>query len=448
LPDDARNTISRTIRLNQISAIDAASFLTTQGAETQRPFESVEIQTIGAGTAAARVVEIRRPTILALRATEGAGPLVLRGLSVATNDRLNSITLTGAPRTVEVATRLLTQLDARKRQVALNVKIVDINLLRTDDFNTSFSFGIGNNFFSVDKGAALFNFGSVRPPTNSELQGSITTPPVTGTLFPETSGSLGPFVRENSNAPFGTTGTGARAPFGTRDNPFAPGPTNITPPTIDGATGIVTSPGTVTYGLPSLFQFPTRFLARLQSQVTSGNAKVLADPTIVIQDGESSKVRLVEEVFSGFKDGDPIIREAGLIVDLKIDRIDDNGFVTLRVNPEISSPQAPLRTGQGDITLITRRNVESGAIRVRDGQTLVLTGIIQERDRSTVKKVPILGDLPLLGSLFRSTTRDNQRQEVVLLVTPQVMDDGDRSNFGYGYVPGKEVRQMLQQDNR
>jgi type IV pilus assembly protein PilQ len=255
-------------------------------------------------------------------------------------------------------------------------------------------------------------------------------------------------VRENSNAPFGTTGTGARAPFGTRDNPFAPGPTNITPPTIDGATGIVTSPGTVTYGLPSLFQFPTRFLARLQSQVTSGNAKVLADPTIVIQDGESSKVRLVEEVFSGFKDGDPIIREAGLIVDLKIDRIDDNGFVTLRVNPEISSPQAPLRTGQGDITLITRRNVESGAIRVRDGQTLVLTGIIQERDRSTVKKVPILGDLPLLGSLFRSTTRDNQRQEVVLLVTPQVMDDGDRSNFGYGYVPGKEVRQMLQQDNR
>jgi type IV pilus assembly protein PilQ len=183
--------------------------------------------------------------------------------------------------------------------------------------------------------------------------------------------------------------------------------------------------------------------------VTSGNAKVLADPTVVVQDGENSLVKLTQEIFSGFKDGDPIIREAGLILDLRVERIDDNGFITLRANPTVSAPTAPLGTAQGQITLISQRSVESGAIRVRDGQTLILSGIIQENERSTVTKVPILGDLPLLGSLFRSTTRNNTRQEVVVMITPQLIDDGDQSSFGYGYVPGRETRQFLQQqENR
>ncbi|MGG6268028.1 secretin N-terminal domain-containing protein [Leptolyngbya sp. AN03gr2] len=461
LPDDARNIISRTIRLNQVSVADAAAFLTTQGAETQRPFEQVEVQTVGEG-AGARVIERRTPSIISLRATEGSAPLILRGLSVSSNDRLNSVTLTGAPRKVEIATRLLGQLDARKRQVALNVKIVDVNLLKTDDFNTSFSFGVGNNFFSVDRGAALFNFGSVRPPTNAEVSNSLTGRPITGNLFPE-GATLEPFADAPSGAPYSGGRTNvpifgdiaaSRPPFGTSSNPFQPGVTEITAPTRDPATGRITDPGSVTFGLPSLFQFPSRFLARLQSQVTSGNAKILTDPTVVVQDGESSSVKLTQEVFSGFRRSgflieEPIIREAGLILNLRVDRIDDNGFVTLRVNPVISAPSNSVNSPQGQITLITGRSIESGSIRVRDGQTLILSGIIQETDRATVAKVPILGDLPLLGSLFRSTNRNNTRQEVVVMITPQIMDDSDQSNFGYGYVPGREVRQFLQQqENR
>lgn len=453
LPDDARNFISRTIRLNQVPVSDAASFLTTQGAETQIPFDQVQIQTIGEG-AAARTVEIRTPTILPLRATEGSAPLVLRGLSVSANARLNSITITGSPRKVEIATRLLGQLDARKRQVALNVKIVDVNLLKTDDFNTSFSFGVGNNFFSVDQGAALFNFGSVRPPTNAEVAGSLTGRPITGNLFPE-GAEVEPFLDAPSGAPFsggrtnlldGFSLAAPRPPFGTSSNPLQPGVTEVTRDSDGGRT--------ITFGLPSLFQFPSRFLARLQTQVTSGNAKILTDPTVVVQDGESSTVKLTQEVFSGFRRSgflieEPIIREAGLILNLRVDRIDDNGFVTLRVNPVISAPSNSVNSPQGQITLITGRSIESGAIRVRDGQTLILSGIIQESDRASVRKVPILGDLPLLGSLFRSTNRNNTRQEVVVMITPQVMDDTDQSNFGYGYVPGREVRQFLQQqENR
>ncbi|HTL89131.1 MAG TPA: type II and III secretion system protein, partial [Leptolyngbya sp.] len=186
-----------------------------------------------------------------------------------------------------------------------------------------------------------------------------------------------------------------------------------------------------------------------------------ASPTVVVQDGEKSTVRLTQEVFSGFKRvsqstdaqtsfvDEPIIREAGLILNVVVDRIDDNGFVTLRVNPVISAPGNSVQTPQGQVTLISGRSIESGAIRIRDGQTLILSGIIQESDRASVTKVPILGDLPLLGALFRSTNRNNTRQEVIVMLTPQIMDDTDQSSFGYGYVPGKETRQFLQQqENR
>jgi type IV pilus assembly protein PilQ len=451
LPDDARNTISRTIRLNQAAATNAAAFLTTQGAETQRSIDRIQIQTVGEG-AAARTIEIREPDIISLRAKEGTGPLVLRGLSVSTDDRLNQITLVGSPKKVEIATAMLTQLDARKRQVAVNVKIVDVNLNGIDQFTPSFSFGVGDSFFSVDGGTALFNFGGVRPPSNSELNNSRTTPPITGGLFPQGTNQQ-PFLDENPDASFGITGTGARPPFGTSSNPYAPGITQR-------SAGSAGSPPTITYSLPQLFQYPTRFLARLQAQVQSRNAKILTDPTVVVQEGERSSIKLTQDVITNqkvettFNNGVALQnitferQDAGLTLDLLLDRIDDNGFVTLSVNPAVRAPSSTVtlnsQAGSNQITLLSRREMNSGKIRLRDGQTLILAGIIQDQDRSEVTKIPILGDLPLLGSLFRSTNRTKQRNEVIVMLTPRIIDDTDRATYGYGYTPSADVQRMLQ----
>ena len=151
LPIDSRNIIIRTLRLNQVRSTDAANFLSAQGAETQLPITRVTIQTVGQGNAA-RDVEIREPDIKAIGASEGTGPLLLRGLSVLADARLNSITLVGDPRKVDMAVAFLTQLDLRRRQVAVNVKVIDINLLGDQRHsNSSFSFGINNNFFVNDE---------------------------------------------------------------------------------------------------------------------------------------------------------------------------------------------------------------------------------------------------------------------------------------------------------
>jgi type IV pilus assembly protein PilQ len=394
LPDDARNTISRTIRLNQAAAANAASFLTTQGAETQRAIEQISLTTVGEG-AAARTVETRTPTILALRANEGVGPLVLRGLSVATDDRLNSITLTGTPRKVDMATALLTQLDARRRQATVSVKVVDINLNAINRSGTSFSFGINDTQVVQQGGAAVINLGS------------------------------------NAPSVFGLArNIAGETPLGSSTN----GPFNV----------------------------GSRWLAQLQATIDSQNAKILTDPTLLIQEGQRSQVKLIEEVPTNLKvetqsSGNTTTRsitiekqEAGLQLDIDLERIDDNGFISMRVNPKISAPSQnktfTLGDSQVEITLLQKREVSSGLVRIRDGQTLVLTGVIQETDRATVSKVPILGDIPLLGALFRRTSNQNDRREVVVVVTPRIMDDSDRATYGYGYNPSSDAQKLIQKN--
>lgn len=458
LPDAARNIITRSFRLNQAEAGSAAGFLSAQGAETQRVVEQVQIQTVGQG-AAARTVETRNVQIVPLAAREGDGPLLLRGLSVLTDERLNAITLVGEPRKVEIGTRLLMQLDARRRQVAVNVKIIDVNLNNEENFNTSFSFGINDSFFVSDGGSALANFGGVNPPTNNTVSGGLIVPSVIGNPI-----GGEPFSDRDANniinVPLTAPGPGGRIlrpipPFGEggRDDPLTPGISDYTPFTVndDGTFEV----GDVEFSLPQLFQYPTRFLATLQAQVVSRNAKILTDPTLVIQEGQSATVNLTEDIVgnidtqTNFADGlaqttiTAQIEEAGLQLEILVNRVDDNGFVTLAVNPTVTAPVGTQPLGDNEITLLSERSLNSGQIRLRDGQTLILSGIIQEQERSTVTKWPILGDLPIIGALFRGTNTENQRAEVIVLVTPQVLDDTDRSGYGYGYAPGQDARDMI-----
>ncbi len=461
LPDGARNVITRTFRLNQVTASDAAAYLATLGVETRQFIPSgVSRTTTSQGDITTTSESITEPRVATVNVEQGNSPLLLRGIAATADPRLNSITLVGEPQKVAAAASILSQLDLRRRQVAVNVKIVDVNLLATQDANTSFSFGVNDAFINSDGGAASLNFGGYRPPSSADVSGSRITPPVTGTNLP--SGTGEPFIDAQPTAPFGTGGsqtfgspalndgsiqtpggTYARPPFGTRQNPLQPGVTT--------AQG-----GTVTYTLPSLFQYPTRFLANLQTQVVSGNAKILTDPTLVVQEGQQARVNLGQEVISQvdvqFTDSPGGTREtrtiqkalAGLTLTLNVDRIDDNGFVTLALAPRVTSPSSTQDLGNGSsATLLTVRELNSGNIRLRDGQTLIVSGIIQDSDRTTVTKVPILGDIPILGALFRRTNRSNTRQEVIILLTPQILDDSEGSTFGYRYTPSEGTQQYL-----
>ena len=100
------------------------------------------------------------------------------------------------------------------------------------------------------------------------------------------------------------------------------------------------------------------------------------------------------------------------------------------------------------ITPIKKRVLNSGKIRLRDNQTLVLSGIIQDQDSESLSKVPLLGDLPIIGALFRTTTTNNTRSEVVIIVTPRIIDDSQDATWGYTYQPGSEVQKVIDSNQR
>ena len=460
LPDGARNLIARTLRLNQVDAESASLYLASQGAEVQR----VVVPLNNIRGVDGQIVETQEeaPTLQTLTAEKPEGStaaLLLSGLKVTSDDRLNSINLIGEPRQVEMATSFLMQLDARRRQVSVNVKVVDVNLNNIQDFNSSFSFGFDDGFFVQDQGSAILNFGGSNPPNAAQTRASTFYPTVVP--FNRTAPGIedaGIFL-DRQNAGFsdiqqgfddfsGGIGPYTRPNFGTRDNPFQPGLTDVD----------VTDEGVeYTYGLPSLYQYPNRFLLTLEAQVTNGNAKILTDPTLVVQEGQQAEVALVQQVVTGVStevDPDngvrtttPTIEEAGLRLGVLVERIDDNGFINFVVNPVISAPGSTQRFDSGDgtrnqITLLNSRTLSSGLVRLRDGQTLILSGIIEDSERSTITKVPILGDLPILGALFRSTSTTNERREVIIMLTPKLIDED--AGYGSNYQPGADAREMLQ----
>ncbi|MEL6902391.1 MAG: secretin N-terminal domain-containing protein, partial [Cyanobacteria bacterium J06606_4] len=297
-----------------------------------------------------------------------ADPL-LRGLQIIGDERTNSLTLIGTPRQIEIATSQLVQLDIRRRQVAINLRVIDVNLDATEDFSASFSFGTG------------------------------------------------------------TTAIGQTGGVGVIDFNFA-----------NGVAGLADG-----------------FLPRLEASITNGSGKIITDPTLVVQEGQTAAVQLTQEVVTNLTREETVDEagrvtetvtvqkeDAGLNLQVQVGQIDDNGFVNLSVAPSISAPTGDFSTTEGFIALLSRRQLTSGQIRIRDGQTLVLSGIIQESDRTSVSKVPILGDIPLLGALFRSTTDTSERRELIVLLTPQVIDDSDASVYGYSYTPGEDVQQLIE----
>ncbi|NES74852.1 MULTISPECIES: type IV pilus secretin family protein [unclassified Okeania] len=472
LPAEARNVVVRSFRLNQVTAQAAAGFLVSMGAEsavvTSQPVTQVNTVNIpGTNQAITNTETIERTVIQPLRYDPQDAPPLLKGLQVVTDSRLNSVTLVGPPQQVEIAAAQLVQLDLRQRQVAVNVKVIDINLSAEENLNSSFSFGVNDSFFINDNGAASLNFGSLQPA--SITQQNATNPlsrPVTGNPI------LGdPFF--DSQRTFEVPGTGIpnlNQGRGTFLRPIAPTtsePTRVgiddyEPSEIDvDNDGVIdVELGEAEFGLFPQILYPRRFLGQLRATVRTGNAKILTDPTLVVQEGEIASVRLVENIVrsidSNFTDDGGTSRETrtvrfedvGLTLAIQVERIDDNGFVTVTVNPEVSfiSNRVPTDAdNQSEFgTEIARRRVESGRIRLRDGQTLIISGIIQEQERTIIDKVPILGDLPIIGSLFRSSQNDNQRAETIVLLTPQILDDGDRSSWGYRFNPSPDALQMME----
>jgi len=466
--------VSKVFRLNQVDASGASQYLGNLGASIQvtNTSTTTSSESSSAGTSSASTSSTSATTSTFTNSqVYGADQGPLLGLVGTTDARLNTITLVGDSRLISVAEGYLKQIDLRKRQVAVKVQILNVDLTNDKSIDSSFSARLGNTFIVNESGKAFMNFGDYRP-GNSDGTGLLAdgttyaTPGSYGAGIPQVPGQRvfdPPFIEAQefvNVTTFDSSGNQIitqelRPRLDSTGQPiYEPSRDPAAAPQLVERVDSTGQPIYVPGKDPNRFEYPKNsFYGYLEAAIVSSSAKTLAQPTLLVQEGETASVETGTSVITSVSTTDTpngstqftySRANAGLNLEVSVDKIDDNGFVTMDLSPEVSVPQ-PAGTNQGvAIFNISGRKLSSGKIRLRDRQTLVLTGVIQDQDKEQVTKWPILGDLPFIGQLFRKTANSRQKNELVILVTPSIIDDEQGGTYGYGYRPStREARQLM-----
>jgi len=178
-------------------------------------------------------------------------------------------------------------------------------------------------------------------------------------------------------------------------------------------------------------------LKKLDSDTT-----LLANPRIRVKDRQKAKIHIGERLpvlttvsTAGVGNSETVnYIDVGLKLDVEPNiRLDDE--VDMKVDLEVSSVIKTLTLTSGSqVYQLGTRNA-STVLRLKDGETQILAGLIQNNETSAVDKVPGLGDLPLLGRLFSNDNRDKSKTELVLLITPHIVRNVTRPDAIYSEFP-------------
>ena len=411
--------LSKVYRLNQVSPNSAADYLANLGATVSKINTITTSVTQGVAQAAA---VSSAPSSQTTQSTEqttvesfGAKQGPLLGLQATTDPRLGTVTLIGDAPLIAVAEHYLRQLDLRQRQVALSVKILDVNLDNDTSIANSFAFKFGNNYIVNDSGKFLGSFGNGYPsgttpaisqPSEGQFIDYLRAQIVSSSTKLLASPTL--ILSENSEAIAGGAEVAAATSAG-------------------GAGGASSALSAASIGRPRANE----------SFVTVGTNEVTAYTSNQATGSNTGGVITCTPSFG----------VAGLTLGARASKIDDNGFVTFTLSPAISAVTSTQTVnGCGSIKILSVRRLDTGTVRVRDGQTLILTGVISDQDIATVTKWPILGDIPLVGQFFRTSGRTRSKRELVIMVSPKVINDESGGVYGYGYQPASmPARQWLGQ---
>ena len=173
--------------------------------------------------------------------------------------------------------------------------------------------------------------------------------------------------------------------------------------------------------------------AAIQAQKTDGLVRILAEPNIMAISGQEGSFlaggKILIPVAQGAATGLPAVsleeREYGVGLKFSPTVLGD-GRINLRVAPEVSELSksgVSLSTGTFSSTtlpLITTRRAAT-TVQLFDGQSFAIGGLIRSSGSATVNALPLLGELPVLGALFRSTQFQEDKSELVFIVTPRLI---------------------------
>ncbi|MCX5749382.1 MAG: hypothetical protein NTZ10_03980 [Candidatus Saganbacteria bacterium] len=165
----------------------------------------------------------------------------------------------------------------------------------------------------------------------------------------------------------------------------------------------------------------------LNALVSKGQARLIANPKVSTLDNTEanvnigSKIPYAVPVSSASSATQWTVQYIDAGVSLKITpKLGSDGQISVLIHPEVSAISEWRATAAGEFPVIATRNADA-YVRVKDGETIVIGGLIDELDRENIMKIPLAGDVPLLKELFTKRVMEKTKTEVVFMITPHVM---------------------------
>ena len=176
-------------------------------------------------------------------------------------------------------------------------------------------------------------------------------------------------------------------------------------------------------------------LAAMQSQ---GRVQILSNPSITVANNEDARIQVGQQIRvpdsiatfdTGAQTSSVTALDIGMILEVR-PSINPDGFVRLQIRPELSRLEnSELKISEGFSSPIITKRTATTTVTVKNGETIVIGGLIQEIMEKTDKKVPFLGDIPILGELFKSHSETTERREVLIVLTPHVITSPSDGNL-------------------
>lgn len=195
--------------------------------------------------------------------------------------------------------------------------------------------------------------------------------------------------------------------------------------------------------LNTLNSLNNNFAVKIKALITNKKAKLLANPQILALDGSESLIKITDQVVSKVTTTitqtsttyNTEIADVGIVLNI-LPKIGDDDYVTMKIRPSITDPLPEVTVGDFlnggaavKITPVSTREVILQNVRIKSGETLAIAGLMKENNVEKIGKIPLVGDLPVIGKLFQNKEYTHNKTELMILITPKIVDESPVTNL-------------------
>jgi general secretion pathway protein D len=190
--------------------------------------------------------------------------------------------------------------------------------------------------------------------------------------------------------------------------------------------------------------------AILTAVAQDNNSNLLSTPSVVTLDNQEAKILVGQEIpvttgealSNNFDNAFRTVQRQNVGIQLEVKpQINAGGAIKLFLRQEVSSIAGPVTSNSADL-ILNKREIQT-TMTVDDGQIMAIGGLLDDNERRTLEKVPLLGDIPLIGELFRSRTKSRAKTNLMVFIRPTILrSQGDAAALAaqrYGYIRGAQM---------